>query len=101
MGRVHLLGGGVHIGLGSRAEPETEAVEVVLTAGRTVPARTETQTDPMHMVLGGEKRQRHHGVEFVAALGAGVRESCRDLVAPCPVHAPTSGLLGARLKSRG
>jgi len=88
------------IGLCCRAEPETEAVEVVLTAGRTVPARAETRLDPMHMVLGGEHRQRHQGVEFVAALGAGVRESCSDLVAPCPVHAPTSGLLGERLKSR-
>src|SRR6202043_396153 len=89
IGRVHLVGVGVHIGLSGRAQPEAEAVEVVLAAGPTVPAGAQTQTDPVHMVLGGEYRQRHQGVELVAALGARVREPCRDLVAPRPVHAPT------------
>jgi len=55
--RVHLVWVGVHVGLRTGAQPEAQPVEVVLAAGGAVPACTQTQADPMHVVLRGEDRQ--------------------------------------------
>lgn len=57
IGRVHLVRVGVHIGLRARAQPEAESVEVVLAARCAVPARAQSQADPMHVVLSREHRQ--------------------------------------------
>lgn len=57
VGGMHLVRVGVDIGLRAGAQPEAEPVEVILAAGRAVPAGTQTQVDPMHVVLGGEHRQ--------------------------------------------
>ena len=63
IGRVHLVGIGVHVGLCSRAEPEAEAVEVILTAGRTVPRATGTNSlgSPLE-----KQRLRHDADESLA-----------------------------------
>src|SRR6478735_10585985 len=96
---MYLVRIGVHVGLRARAQPEAEAVEVVLAAGRAVPARAQTQADPMHVVLSREYRQRHQGVHLVAALGAGVREPSRNLVPPAATQTTPAGLFGERLKA--
>jgi hypothetical protein len=57
VGGVHLVGVGVHVGLGARAQPETEPVQIMFAARRTVPTRAEAEIDPVHVVLGGEHRQ--------------------------------------------
>jgi hypothetical protein len=49
-----LIGVGVDIGLRTGTQPETQAVEIVLTPGRAVPACAQTQVHPMHVVLGRE-----------------------------------------------
>ena len=47
----------------------------------------QTEVYPMHVVLGGEHRQRYQALQFVAALGSGVGESRRDLVSPGAIQA--------------
>jgi hypothetical protein len=47
----------IDVGLGCGAQPEAEAVHIVLAACRAVPARTEAEADPMDVVLCGENRQ--------------------------------------------
>ena len=63
-----LFGADIHIGLCACSEPETEPVEVLLAAGGAVPARSQSQVDPMHVVLGGEHRQGCQRVHLVAGL---------------------------------
>ena len=63
------------------------------------PAR-QSQVDPMHVVLGGEHRQRRQRVHLVAALGAGVGEARGHLVPPGAVEASPPGLFGECLKGR-
>jgi len=70
IGGMDLIGVRIDIGLRARAEKESQAVEVVFAACRTVPARSQTQVDPVHVMLRGEYRQRHQRVQLVAALAA-------------------------------
>jgi len=57
VGGVHLIGVGVDVGLRARTQPEPEPVQIVFAARRAVPARSQAEIDPVHVVLGGEHRK--------------------------------------------